>query len=163
MTIGYNVKGHTIILDEEDLPLIKNYSWRVEPGRHYVRSFIVKTKTTPQKHVSLHRLILGLDGVGKPHVDHKNRNPLDNRKCNLRTCTIGQNNINSKATRSKTGYRGVFYAVDKIYGKIRIVARIGFHKKNIHLGVFKDERSAALAYNEAAIKIHGEFAVLNNL
>jgi hypothetical protein len=166
VTIGLNIKGHTVIIDEEDLPLLKPYSWRVEPGRHYVRSFVAKTKRSPQKHISLHRLILGLHDVGVPHVDHKNRNPLDNRKCNLRTCTVGQNNFNSRGLGKKkdTGYRGVYYHTDKRYPlNVYIVARIGFQKKNIHLGVFESEIEAAKAYNNAAMKLHGEFAVLNQI
>ena len=35
------------------------------------------------------------------------------------------------------------------------------NKKNIFLGSFKDKKDAAKAYNEAAIKYHGEFARLN--
>jgi hypothetical protein len=41
------------------------------------------------------------------------------------------------------------------------VARIGFEKKEIHLGYFRSEIEAAKAYDRAAIKYHGEFASLN--
>ena len=34
-------------------------------------------------------------------------------------------------------------------------------KKEIHLGHFKTKEEAAIAYNNAAIKYHGEFASLN--
>ncbi len=40
-------------------------------------------------------------------VDHKNRNPLDNRRCNLRFVTKRQNNLNKKCN-NDTGLYGVF-------------------------------------------------------
>ncbi|MGB8227384.1 MAG: HNH endonuclease [Sedimentisphaerales bacterium] len=39
-------------------------------------------------------------------VDHRNRNPLDNRRCNLRFVTKRQNNLNKKCN-NDTGFFGV--------------------------------------------------------
>jgi len=41
-------------------------------------------------------------------------------------------------------------------------AGINFEKKTIHTGCFRSEIDAAKAYDEAAIKYHGEFAGLNS-
>lgn len=94
-------------------------------------------------------------------VDHINGNPLDNRKCNLRIATKSQNKINSKKyTGNRTSkYKGVHYNKrDNIW-----LARIGINRKRIYLGSFKTEKEAALAYNEAALIYHKEFAVLNDV
>ena len=90
------------------------------------------------------------------HIDHRNRNGLINLKANLRLCTNAENGRNRKKNRNNTsGYKGVFKFRD------RWLARIGVDMKSVHLGVFKDKKEAALAYNEAAIKYHGKFALIN--
>jgi hypothetical protein len=35
------------------------------------------------------------------------------------------------------------------------------NKKRIHLGYFKNEEEAAIAYNVAAVELYGEYARLN--
>ena len=42
-------------------------------------------------------------------------------------------------------------------------AQIQINKRHIRLGSFDDIKDAALAYNEAAKKHHGEFARLNEI
>jgi hypothetical protein len=96
-------------------------------------------------------------GFPKGFVDHKNGNSLDNRKENLRLCTIQQNSFNRKP---KNGKLKVFY-LNKSSNKYS--AQIGFNNKKIYLGQFKSKEEAAKAYNEAAIKYFGEFACLNKI
>ena len=77
---------------------------------------------------------------------------------------ISQNNSNKKSKNGKkSNYLGVLYAKHKVKDKEYFYwrASISVNKKTIHLGNFKDDVSAAKAYDEAAKKYHGEFANLN--
>lgn len=91
-------------------------------------------------------------------VDHRNMDKLDNRASNLRLSTHQQNNCNkSLQTNSTSGFKGANY--DKSVGLWK--ARIKVFGKVKYLGSFGDAISAAVAYDHAAEKYHGEFASLN--
>jgi hypothetical protein len=95
------------------------------------------------------------------HIDHANRNKLDNQRENLRICTPLQNAANSAKPRCRLGvskYKGVSKAGDGIFPWR---AQIAVGRKNRHLGVFRTEEEAAAAYNRAAAELHAEFAWLN--
>jgi len=91
-------------------------------------------------------------------IDHKNRDRSDNRILNLRECTQLQNQKNRGLTIvNKSGYKGVSWHKSKN----RWRAGITVDGESIHLGSFTCKHEAAKAYNEAALKYHGEFAYLN--
>jgi hypothetical protein len=101
------------------------------------------------------------DVFGNPSdVDHINGNSLDNRKQNLRICTRQQNICNAKKGVDCTSqYIGVSWDKSRNLWRVAIM----FSRRSIYLGRFKIERDAATAYNEAAAKLFGEFARLNNV
>jgi hypothetical protein len=92
-------------------------------------------------------------------VDHINGNGLDNRRANLRLATYTQNNWNNRqrVERYSSKYRGVSW--HKRWGKWSAVISVKGRKK--HLGYYRDEKEAAEAFDRAAKKYRGEFAVLN--
>ena len=111
------------------------------------------------KRIFLHRLALGLPQARFPRVDHKDRNGLNNQKSNLRFCTGSQNKANqTKNKNNKSGFKGVSWSARDKNWK----AYIGFQYKTIALGLFENKIDAAIAYDEAAKKYFGEFALLNN-
>lgn len=91
-------------------------------------------------------------------IDHQDRNMLNNQIENLRACTDSQNMMNRAPTKgSSSKYKGVSYVERNNNWRVQIM----INYKTIKLGIFNNENEAALAYNEAAIKYHGEFAYLN--
>jgi len=93
-------------------------------------------------------------------IDHINHNGLDNRKANLRQATSAENNRNRQKFK-KTRYSSRFKGVSWNSGHEKWSARIDFNGKQKNIGYFDDEIEAAKAYDTAAKKFHGEFAVLN--
>ena len=59
----------------------------------------------PARYIPLARFVM--NAKKGQIVDHINRNPLDNRRCNLRFVTRRQNNLNKKCDNG-TGFFGVF-------------------------------------------------------
>ncbi len=81
--------GNTLVVfDAEDYPLVRTRQWSV--GSHgYV------TSGSSKNQVLMHRLVMNADD--NHVIDHINRVKVDNRKCNLRLCTCGDNARNKPA------------------------------------------------------------------
>jgi hypothetical protein len=154
--------GLKAFIDKEDFERVSKFKW--SPSKDGERIYVkTRHRISPNKYTNfqLHRLVLNAP-KGKD-VDHINHNTLDNRKSNLRLCTRGENKINSlKKITNKTGYKGVQLRKE-MKGKSDRVWRAVICKagKIKNLGQFKSAKEAAIAYNETAKILHGEFACLN--
>ena len=94
----------------------------------------------------------------KMHVDHKDGNGLNNQKSNLRLATTSQNLANGRARDNFTSkYKGVHW--DRFNNKWRV--QVQTKDRIVRLGRFGNEVFAALAYNDAAVRLQGEFARIN--
>lgn len=140
--------GISAIVDIEEYWRVSKHNWHWNPVTRYAYASIRGKKVT------LHRFISGLVGV-----DHKNRNRLDHRKGNLRPATFSQNSWNIGKYRGSSKYKGVSWDTNRR----QWIAHIAANRKKHFLGRFDSEDMAALAYNRAATKMHGFFAVLNLL
>lgn len=104
--------------------------------------------------ISMHAVVAGTPKGY--HTDHINGDTLYNLESNLRVCTSSQNQWNSKKRSDNTsGFKGVV-----VHGK-KWQAQIQLNKKMIHLGTYPTREDAARTYDEAAKRLHGEFATLN--
>jgi len=110
------------------------------------------------KNISIAEFILGHALL--MHIDHKDRNTLNNQKENLRFCTRTQNQANRVDKKNSTGYKGVSIMKDR-HKKYK--AEIQVNNRRITIGYFYSAKEAGKAYNKAALKYFGEFALLNTI
>lgn len=140
-------QGKTALISDEDYDRVTEHSWCFHKNG-YAKARI------DTKYVLMHRWILG--AKAGQQIDHANCNRLDNRRENLRFCTTSQNRANSGTRDCNTsGYKGVDFKKEK--GKFRTRVAKKF------IGYYDTAKEAALAYNEAAKKLFGEFAFLNEI
>jgi hypothetical protein len=152
-------QGLFSLVDPQDYYQFNMFNWFFGGnGKGFYAFRNVITGPGKTKMVSMHREIM--DFPKGLLVDHRNGVTLDNRRANLRPATHAQNACNKRNDKSKTTSRfnGVTFDKDRGLWAPRIRAK----GKRLFLGRFKNEIDAARAYDQAAIKYHGEFARLNS-
>lgn len=139
-------------IDASDFDALSRHKWRKSKfgrGNPYV------IRSTGGRVLLLHRELVGA-GPGQI-VDHINRDTLDNRRENLRLCTIAENSRNTVALprHNTSGFRGVCRMRQRWAAMIKVAGR------QVFLGTFVAPEDAARAYDKAAALYHGDFATLN--
>lgn len=105
-----------------------------------------------------HRLAwLLMTGEWPTHqIDHINRDPADNRWCNLRPATRSENMCNQRVRRdNRLGCPGVYLH------RGRFIAQIGKGGRQYNIGSFGSVGEAMVARQAAERLLHGEFARSN--
>ncbi len=146
--------GEFAIIDDQDYPIIAAYKWSLHKnGCFYAVS-------RQKKHMLMHRLILGITDPDIL-VDHIDGNGLNNSRNNLRIATRSQNAINAGKQKGdySSKYRGVTF--DKGTKKWRAYVQID--GKFVSGGRFSSEHDAVLSRDKLALKLHGEFARVNQI
>ena len=141
-------KEHYAIVDNKYYDELIKTNWTYSNG--YANSSL---------YGGMHRFIMGLKSFENLEVDHINHNKLDNRVCNLRICTRNENEYNKKPF----GNSSVFKGVHRNKRSRMYYAKITKDGISYNLGTYENEKEAALAYNNKAIELFGEFAYLNNI
>jgi hypothetical protein len=159
--------GYSTIVDAKDYPCVKEYNWKVYYLHEKQHSKTPKLYATFSRKINgkakqfrLHRVILENCGINLNglHVDHINRDTLDNRRCNLRAVTNQQNTFNSK---SRVNATSDFKGVSALPDSDKWLAQICLNGKKINIGRFNSEIEAAKAYDCYAAANWVEFAYLN--
>ena len=148
-------QGAFALVDEDDYERMNAVKWTLS-GKYAQR----KIRMPDGSYTSelLHRAVLNAPRTLE--VDHINGDGLDNRKINLRLSTRSQNRAHSTLRKStKTGFKGVYnnHRTKKFRASIKADSR----KYNI--GTFATAEEAARAYDREALRLHGEFAVTNQM
>lgn len=136
--------GEIGLFDKEDRELLKKARWFLDVEGYPVGK-ADGINARYHRHLMKHPKMI---------VDHINRNRLDNRKANLRLCTIAENVRNAGINKNNTsGYTGVYKL-----SKNKWRAAIGVDGKSIHLGHFDNIEDAVKARRDAELKYFKEFA-----
>lgn len=148
-------KGRFAIVDDEDFDRVNEFKWYYQKNgtNEYAIAFTSNDLST-RKILSMHRFLMGFP---KSKVDHRNGNGLDNRRSNLRVASHAQNIANQKLSKTNTsGFKGVSWKKSHRMWRCRVSS-----KRKIFTAYFKSATDAALAYDEKAVEIFGEFARTN--
>lgn len=150
-------QGKFAIVDDDDYEWLNSFKWcAIKNGDTFyaVRNFTVDGRRMIQ---SMRLFITGYNPE-KLQIDHRYRNGLNNQRSNLRPCTPSENQMNSKPQRNSSSiYKGVSW--NKL--RCKWLSQIQVYGKKIYIGLFSDEKDAARAYDNVAIKHFGAFALLN--
>lgn len=138
-----------IMVDDNDFEKLNCFNWQLGKDGY------------PKKHGKVQlmsRFIM--NAPNNLEVDHIDGNPLNNQRSNLRLATSRQNKCNRGPRKdNKSGYKGVSWHKQRK----KWTARIKYKDVYKYLGLFDKKKDAALAYNEAALKYHKDFAFINQL
>ena len=146
---------HAVEIDDEDWKKVKAFMWHVSYQRKKCVAVVTRWKNDDKvTTLSLHRFLTPCARM----IDHKDGDPLNNKRSNLRACTRAENNRNrGKSINNVSGFKGVYLRKNKN----RFCAQIRVNRQKIHLGYFSTKEDAAKEYNKAATRYFGKFARLN--
>ena len=169
-----NLLGDKEILSRVELsPEDEHIRWRLDPlSRGKSRIDIVIRYARRRRGTPVYRYVMKqMLGHKIPRgmvVDHIDRNPLNNRRDNLRLCTPQQNAANRSVSGKGTSrYKGVHRTRnDKWRSTISITiwprrGKRKYKKATISLGTYGTEEEAARAYDATATEWFGEYACIN--
>ena len=144
--------GAAVTVDAADADL-SSVRW----SAHGTRGYAVNSKKGMMHRIILSR-ILNRPLERNEFVDHVDGDVKNNKRCNLRLATTAENSRNrGPAKETLSGYKGVCFNRQSR----KWCAQICVNYTRMTLGNFDDIVLAALAYDKAARRLHGQFAKTN--
>lgn len=149
LVYGKDVKPNGyFIIDKEDLEKSKKYQWHID-STGYAKTSI--KNNDKYKIISFHRYLIGAEN--NEFVDHINGERNDNRKNNIRICSMQQNSHNRGISKNNTsGVKGVSKRKNGNWQ-----AGIRFNGTSYYLGTFEKIEDAIKSRKNAEEKYFKEF------
>ncbi len=139
------VTGAETLVDDDLFEHLNKFRWHNAygwGGHPCIKRRILGVK--PRRSIAIHHEVLGIDPLDLKGsvVDHINRNPLDNRRENLRVVSKSENALNSiRSIKAKA----VYYEKSRNRWKAFLLLP---HKTRIYLGSFRTEAEAVVAHEQ---------------
>lgn len=155
--------GKTFLIDAADVPLIDHLTWMCrELYSGYFNVYAVHRKDGVRTNLLLNRFLMkahGHDAEGM-FVDHRDRDPLNNKLSNLRVVGHRTSSLNrGHFQNTSSGMRGVYPR----HGGRRFVAVIGDRGTHHYGGSYRTKTEAAIAADRLQVKIRGDELVVDAL
>ena len=152
--------GLYAIVDAQDYERLNRHKWHARLDKRSKNVYAARAHYYRENGKRCCRMILMHREIMNPPdgmvVDHINGNGINNRRCNMRTCTQFENTHNA---RPRTDGKSRFIGVVPYKGKWR--ARVNCKGRRHHVGTFTDQVEAARARDRKALELFGRFARLN--
>ncbi|MFD0853487.1 HNH endonuclease [Actinomadura adrarensis] len=132
------------IVDEAIYPAVARWSWRLDSDGYVFRSQSINGRVFE---VRLHRAVMACSPGDGLVIDHINRNPLDNRRENLRIVSAAINQQNR-------GYQRARPRFDRSRNKWR--AKFKYNKKEYYAGSYDTEQEAQEALDKKRREVTGQ-------
>lgn len=148
-------QGQFAIVDAQDFEMLNKHKWYAlwDPRTKSYRAIRESSRADGGRTIYMSREIMG--NPPGMLIDHRNHETLDNRRKNLRSATVLQNNQNQRLRSDNTsGRKGVSWHK----GRLKWQARISINGRETYLDIFADPDSASKAYDVASKIVAGQFA-----
>lgn len=150
-------QGLFATVDDADFDWLNQWKWSaLKTGKMRTTFYAVRMQQkgeyeSKRKMILMHRVIIGAPkGMV---VDHRDGNGLNNRRRNIRVCTLAESSLNSPGHADAVGSR--FKGVAKRGNKFAA------HFRGKYIGRFRTQEEAAVAYDRVAYAHNPEFALTN--
>lgn len=144
-------QGMSMLISKQDVQNCLKYKWYLSKSGYPVTYTSVDKTEKFGRGLKMHRLLEPIVPQGMV-VDHINRDKLDNRRSNLRICTIAENGYNKTRTKK---YKGIKKT------KNGWTANITKDGKKHEIRDISTEEQAAKIYDAMAEELFGHFAAKN--
>ncbi len=134
-------RGKFALVDDADYALVAQHKWYALKVKNCY--YAARSVWNPRRIILMHRVIMGLQPCDEEVTDHRNRNGLDNQRCNLKVCTQ-QENLRNR------GAKGAYKKGNRWVSQITIDGACKY------IGCFGTEVEACTAFQKQKQELFGD-------